>query len=104
MRRVQLSRGNNEPFPHSTVGMNAQDFQIFTTIASALLAGKTVWIIDVGLDATAVANFDVIAAFPQLKHFNSKLVAGNSGVTVKWEFAEIATNIRTADSHAMDGY
>jgi hypothetical protein len=84
--------------------MNAQDLQIFTTIAPALPAGKTVWIIDVRLDATAVANFDIIAAVAHLQHFNPKLVAGNSGVTVKWEFAEIPTNIRTADSHAMDGY
>jgi hypothetical protein len=83
--------------------MYAKDFQIFTTIASALAAGETVWIIDVRLDATAVTNFDIIAVVPHLKHFNPKLVAGNSRVTVKWEFAEIPTNIRTTDSHAMDG-
>ena len=56
---MQLAGGQLEQRSHPAIGVDPQHLQVFTTVGSATLAGKTVRIVDVGFDRAGIARLDV---------------------------------------------
>jgi hypothetical protein len=80
----------------------AQDLQVHTAIACSATARKAALAIDVWLDGTTVARFDVPHPLANFDDLHTQLVPWDPRVAVKGHLAEVAGNVGAADSYAMD--
>jgi len=82
--------------------MDAQDLEFITAVAATLLAGKASRVVNVGFHAAAIASMDIVHVWADLQNFHSQFMAGDARVTVKWKLAQVATQIRTANTDAVN--
>src|SRR6266508_5207711 len=99
---MQLAGGQNHPFTHSAIAHHAERFVALATIGVAATASVALQAIEVGLNGTTVAWFDVRDALADLNHLDSQFVSGNAGITEERHLAEVATDVRAANPDAMN--
>ena len=67
--------------------MNAKSFVEFASVGMATKAAMAFLAIHVGLDAAAIAYFDVGNAFAHFCDFDTEFVSGDAWVAVEGHFA-----------------
>jgi hypothetical protein len=98
---VELAGRHNEKRPHSAIGMNTENLQVFATIAVPFAARETLLAIDVRLNGATIARFYVGHALPYRDNLHTQLMTGNPRVTIERHFAEVPTQVGPTNPDAM---
>jgi hypothetical protein len=98
---VELSGGQREQWPQTTVAVNTQGLVVFAAVGQSPLAGRTLLAVDVGLDAAAVARLHVRDTRADGHHLDPQLMPRNPRIAEEGHLAEIAAVVGATDAHRM---
>lgn len=100
---VQLVCREEHALAHGAIRMHAEHAERLAAVRFALLAGMAGAAVQVGLDGAAVAWLYMGDAIADCEDFDTEFMTQNAWVFDKGHFAQVATDVRTADAYGMDG-
>jgi hypothetical protein len=98
---MQLLGSQDKTIAQSSVHHYADDFQIRAAVARAASASKAMSAVHIGLDATAITNFDIRHSFADFQYFNAQFMTWNSGKVEKRKLAQVATYVGSTHAHSV---
>jgi hypothetical protein len=96
---MQIDDRYYDRFPHPSVDMHAQNFQIGAAIRFTVSTGNALATVQIRFDSTMVTDAYSLAVRPDVKHFHTQLVTENSGIGKKRLSAAVGVQVRPADTN-----
>jgi hypothetical protein len=98
---MQFIGSHSKPLAKATVDHDSDHVQLLATVGIASPAGITLAAVHVRLDAASISWLDAEDTVADFQDFHSEFVPGDARVSKEGHLTEVATVVRTADSHSM---